>query len=78
MRNRYVDFLIVPSFEGVNRLFVLSFKHNDGRGSHKQYYFPTVEIKHYNVTINGRNLFDQPIKVTQKHMTTLERFQQVK
>ena len=28
----------------------------------KQYYFSTVEIKDYNVMINGRNFFDQPIK----------------
>ena len=44
-QNRYLDFLIDPSFQGVNRLFVLSFKDDDGRESHKQYYLPTVEIK---------------------------------
>ena len=27
-----------------------------------QYYLPTVEIKDYNVMIDGRNFFDQPIK----------------
>ena len=62
MQNRYLDFLIDPSFQGVNRLFVLSFKDDDGRESHKQYYLPTVEIKDYNVMIDGRNFFDQPIK----------------
>ena len=62
MQNRYLDFLIDPSFQGVNRLFVLSFKDDDGRQSHKQYYLPTVEIKDYNVMIDGRNFFDQPIK----------------
>ena len=62
MRNRYLDFLIDPSFQGVNRRFVLSFKDDDGRESHKQYYLPTVEIKDYNVMIDGRNFFDQPIK----------------
>ena len=44
-RNRYLDYLNDPSFQGVNRLFVLSFMNDDGRESHKQYYFPTVEIK---------------------------------
>ena len=29
---------------------------------HKQYYLPTVEIKDYNVMIDGRNFFDEPIK----------------
>ena len=62
VQNRYLDFLIDPSFQGVNRLFVLSFKDDDGRQSHKQYYLPTVEIKDYNVMIDGRNFFDQPIK----------------
>ena len=37
-------------------------KDADGRESHKQYYLPTVEIKDYNVMIDGRNFFDQPIK----------------
>ena len=32
------------------------------RESYKQYYLPTVEIKDYNVMIDGRNLFDLPIK----------------
>ena len=32
------------------------------RKSYKQYYLLTVEIKDYNFAIDGRNLFDQPIK----------------
>ena len=39
----------------------MSLEHDDGPESHKQYYLPTVEIKHYNVMISGRNFFDQPI-----------------
>ena len=62
MRNRYLDFVIDLHFQGVNRLFVLSFKDDDGRESHKQYYLPTVVIKDYNVMIHRRNLFNQPIK----------------
>ena len=38
------------------------FKDDDGRKSYKQYYLPTVKIKYYNVMIDGRNFFDQPIK----------------
>ena len=44
-QNRYLDFLIVTSFQGVSRLFVLSFKNDDGRQSRKQYYLPTMEKK---------------------------------
>ena len=58
MQNRYLDFLIDPSFQGVKRFFVLSFKDDDGWESHKQYYLPTVEIN----MIDGRNFFDHPIK----------------
>ena len=59
-RNRYLDNLIDPSFQGRNSLF-LSFEDDDGQKSNKQYYLSTVKIKDYNVMINGRNFFDQPI-----------------
>ena len=63
MQNRSFNYVINLSFQGVNRLFVLSFKDDDdGRESHKQYYLPTVEIKDYNVMSDERNLFGQPIK----------------
>ena len=37
-QNRYLDFLIDPSFQGVNRLFVWSFENNNDRESFRQYY----------------------------------------
>ena len=49
-------------FPGVNRLFVLAFENDTQRTSAKGYYLPNVEIKNYNVMINGENVFDQPIK----------------
>ena len=61
-QNRYFDVLIDPSFQGVNVLFVLSFKNDDGQKRYKQYYLPTVKIKDYNVVIDGRNFFDKPIR----------------
>ena len=60
-QNRYLNYLINPSFQGVNRLFVLSFENEDDRVSHSMYYLPKVETKDYNVIIDGRDLFDQPI-----------------
>ena len=60
-QNRYLNHLINPIFQGVNRLFVLSFQNEDGRTSHSTYYLPKVEIKDYNVMIDGKNFFDQPI-----------------
>ena len=60
-QNWYLDFWIGPSLQAVNRLFALSFKDDDGRKSYKQYYLPAVEMKDYNVNIDGRNFFDEPI-----------------
>ena len=54
-QNRYLNPLINPSFQGVNRLFVLSFENEDDRTSHSTYYLPKVEIKDYNVMIDGKN-----------------------
>ena len=58
-QNRYLDYLIESNFQGVNRLFVLEFEDDNGRESLKQYYLPTVEIKDYNVMIDGINFFDK-------------------
>ena len=63
MQNKHSDFLIDTSFQGVNRLFVLSFEDGNFRESHRQYYLPTAEIKDYSVMIDERNFFDQPIKM---------------
>ena len=51
--NQYLDFLIRPSFQRINRLFVLSFKDEAQRTSYERYYIPTREIRKYNVMING-------------------------
>ena len=40
----------------------MSLKDYDGRESHKLYYLLTLNIKDYKVMIDGRNLFDQPIR----------------
>ena len=61
-QNPNLNHLVEPSFQGVNRLFVLAFENDDDRTSDDEYYLPTVEIKDYNIVINGENFFDQPIK----------------
>ena len=57
-----LNHLVEPSFQRVNRLFVLAFENDEQRTSHTGYYLPNVEIKNYNVMINGENFFDQPMK----------------
>ena len=65
-QNRYLNYLINPSFQGVNRLFVLPFENENDKTSHSTYCLPKVEIKDYNVMIDGRNFFDQPINSMNK------------
>ena len=61
-QNPYLNHLVELSFQGINRLFVLAFENDNYRTSDGEYYLPTVEIKDYNIVINGENFFDQPIK----------------
>ena len=61
-RNPNLNYSIEPSFQGKNRLFILAFENDTQRTSHSTYYLPSVEIKNYNIVINGENFFDQPIK----------------
>ena len=60
--NQYLDCLIDPIFQGVNRLFVLSFEDEEERKCYKQCYLLTVEIKSYNVMIDGQNIDGQPVR----------------
>ena len=61
-QNPNLNHLVEPSFQGINRLFVLAFENDNDRTSDEEYYLPTVEIKDYNIVINGENFFDQPKK----------------
>ena len=61
-RNRYLNYLIDPSISGENMLFVLPFQNDAHRRNYKRYFLRTVEIKDYNVMIDGKTFFNQPIK----------------
>ena len=64
-QNNNLNYLIDPAFTNVNRLFVLSFSRNyntDNRDSFSNYYVPNVEIKGFNVLIEGKSFFDLPVK----------------
>ena len=54
-KNADLNNLIEPSFQGVNRLFVLVFEDDVQRISTKRYYNPNAEIKDYNVMIDRKN-----------------------
>ena len=58
--------LIYPKFSAVNKLFVLLFENEDDRTSYSKYYRRKVEIKDFNVLIDGKYFFNVPIKNKEK------------
>ena len=58
--------LLDSSYQGVKRLFVLAYNNTAGNNqvsvdSYKKYFLPRVKIENYNIEIDGRNFYDQPI-----------------
>ena len=54
------------SYQGVKRLFVLAYDNttDDNQvsdNSFKKYFLPSAKIENYNIEIDGRNFYDQPI-----------------
>ena len=65
-QNNNLIYSIDPLFTNVNILFVLSFSRNnntDKRNSFSHYYVSNVEIKDFNVLIDGKRFFDLPEKM---------------
>ena len=68
-QNNNLNYLIDPSFTNVNRLFVFPFtktNENDDRVSLPDYYVPSIEIKDFNVLIDGKSFFDFPVKTEEE------------
>ena len=59
-KNNNLNYLIDPTFTNVNRLFVLTFENEDDRTSFSN--LPKVEIKDFNVLIDGKPFFEIPVK----------------
>ena len=53
-KTNYLNYLIDPTFNKVNRLFVLLFENEEDRTSFSKYYVPRVKIKDF--------FFDVPVK----------------
>ena len=58
--------LLDSSYQRVKRLFVLAYDNTAGDNhvsvnSFKKYFLPRVKIENYNIEIDGRNFYDQPI-----------------
>ena len=74
-QNQYLDFLIDPSFQGVNSLFVLSFENEGDRKFYIGYYLPEVEKKKkdYNVMIVRKSFFDQTVKTDMRTYDNIQK-----
>ena len=57
-----LNYLIDPTLNKVSRLFVLSSENEEDRTSFSKYYAPKVEIKDFNVLIDGKSFFDVQVK----------------
>ena len=53
--------LLDAKIPDVNRLFVAAFPDSALKNSHRRYFLPLMNIKSYNVLIDGRNFYDQNI-----------------
>ena len=63
---KYIRWLLHSSYQGVKRLFVLAYYNIEGNNqvsidSFKKYFLSRVKIENYNIEIDGRNFYDEPI-----------------
>ena len=75
---KYIRELLDSSCQGVKRLFVLAYDNTAGNNqvsidSFKKYFLPRVKIENYNIEIDGRNFYDQPINDSIKQYDELRK-----
>ena len=63
---KHIRELLDSNCQGVKRLFVLAYNNTAGNNqvsvdSYEKYFLPRVKVDNYNVEIDGRNFYDQPI-----------------
>ena len=61
-QNNNLNLLTDSTCTNVNTLFVLSFENEDDITSFSKYYVPQVEVKDFNVLIDGKPFFQIPSK----------------
>ena len=65
-----------PSFQGVNRLFVMAYNRANGqptRNGRRKYYLPRIDLEEYNVIIDERHFYDNPIESDIEKYTELKK-----
>ena len=63
---KYIRELLDSSYQGVKRLFVLAYNNTAGDNqvsvdSYKKYFLPRLKIENYNIKIDGKDFYDQPV-----------------
>ena len=62
--DEYIRERLDASFQGVNKLFVLPYADGNNitdENSYRKYFLPRLKIKNYNIEIDGRNFYNQPV-----------------
>ena len=73
-RKQYLEYWTDASFQGVNRLFVLSFENNAHQTRPTGYFLPAAEIRNYNTKIDWKNFFNQPVGNSLKTFDNILKF----
>ena len=71
---KYINF--DPSFQGVNKLFVMAYNRANGqptRNGQRKYYLPRIDLEKYYVIIDGRNFYDNPFESDIEQYTELKK-----
>ena len=72
--HKYIN--LDPSFQGVNRVFVMAYRRADNnqptKNEQRKYYLPRIDLKEYNVIIDGRNFYNNPIE------SNIEKYKELK
>ena len=77
---KYITERLDASYQGVNRLFVLAYDNTAGNNqvsvdSFKKYFLPRVKIENYNMEIDQKNFYYQPINDTIQQYDEIRKIQ---
>ena len=71
---RYIS--LDPSFQSVNRLFLMAYSgaaNQPTRNGQQKYYLPRIDLNKYNVIIDRRNFYDNPIETNDEKYRELKK-----
>ena len=60
-QNDYMRELLHACYQGAKRLFVLAYNNTVTADSHRKYFLPRIKIINYNIEVDGRNFYGQPM-----------------